>query len=288
MLSPCLPHRDWTSISEEFPIWKMEINRPFCYAHEFTQYLINFAEHYQLNIDTQIEVLSIEKENDTFTVVTNQGTYSSKIVLVASGFFGNPYIPNIPGLRESPAVMHSHEFKSYKPFQNSRVIIIGSGNSAAETAILLAGHAQVYLLSRHSLKFFSKTKNLCNIRGISESYLLELINMEIIRHISNAKIKKVDGNLVHLDNRIIETQHIICATGYHADLSALGKSQVKVDRSTRFPHIKITGESESIDNLFFAGPLAYTKISSLLIHGFIKMVPKTMEEISKRFVKQLV
>jgi thioredoxin reductase len=189
----------------------MEINRPFCYAHEFTQYLINFAEHYQLNIDTQIEVLSIEKENDTFTVVTNQGTYSSKIVLVASGFFGNPYIPNIPGLRESPAVMHSHQFKSYKPFQNSRVIIIGSGNSAAETAILLAGHAQVYLLSRHSLKFFSKTKNLCNIRGISESYLLELINMEIIRHISNAKIKKVDGNLVHLDNRIIETQHIICA-----------------------------------------------------------------------------
>ena len=71
-------------------------------------------------------------------------------------------------------------------------------------------------------------------------------------------------------------------------MSALGKSQVKVDRSTRFPHIKITGESESIDNLFFAGPLAYTKISSLLIHGFIKMVPKTMEEISKRFVKQLV
>ena len=112
--------------------------------------------------------------------------------------------------------------------------------------------------------------------------------MEIIRHISNAKIKKVVGNLIHLDNNLIESQHIICATGYHADLSALGTITLDVDKTTRFPHIKKTGESESIKNLFFAGPLAYTKISSLLIHGFIKMVPKTMQEISKRIVKQLV
>ena len=93
---------------------------------------------------------------------------------------------------------------------------------------------------------------------------------------------------IYLNDNIIETQHIICATGYHADLSALGDIDIDVDKSTRFPHIKMTGESETVDNLFFAGPLAYTKISSLLIHGFIKMVPKTMEEVSKRLVKQLV
>jgi thioredoxin reductase len=288
MLSPCLPQRDWTSISEEFPIWRMEINRPFCFAHEFSKYLINFAEDYNLNINTHVQVKSIEKQGELFVVSTNKETYYSKIVLVASGFFGNPYIPNIPGLRSSPAVTHSHQFKTHKPFQNSRVVIIGSGNSAAETAILMAGHAQVYLLSRHNLKFFSKTKNLCNIRGISESYLLELINMEIIRHISNAKIKSVDGTMVYFDNKVIEAQHIICATGYHADLNALGNITVDVDKTTRFPHIKKTGESETIENLFFAGPLAYTKISSLLIHGFIKMVPKTMKEISKRIVRQLV
>jgi len=288
MLSPCLPQRDWTSISEEFPIWKMEVNRPFCYAHEFLGYLIKFADHYNLNIATDNRVKSIKKNDDLFEVETNQGTYYSKFVLGASGFFGNPYIPDIPGLRNSPVVMHSHQFHSNKPFRNERVVIIGSGNSAAEAAIILAGYAQVYLLSRQDLKFFSKTKNLCNIRGISESFLLELINMEIIRHIPNAKIIKVEGNLIHLEDKVIETQHIICATGYHADLSALSNLELSVNKTTRFPLIEKSGESKTIDNLFFAGPLAYTKISSLLIHGFIKMVPKTIEAISKKRVRQLV
>ena len=26
MLSPCMPQRDWTSISDNFPIWKMNVN----------------------------------------------------------------------------------------------------------------------------------------------------------------------------------------------------------------------------------------------------------------------
>jgi len=288
LLSPCLPQRDWTSISDEFPIWKFDVHRPFCFAHEFTDYLIKFSDHYNLNVSTNTQVNSIDKYGDSFQISSNKGIFNSKIVLVASGFFGNPYIPNIPGLRNNPVVMHSHQFKSHKPYQNKRVVIIGSGNSAAETAIVLAGHAQVYLLSQNELKFFSKTKNLCNIRGISESYLLELIQMQIIRHIPNAKIKKVEGNSLYLDNKIIDAHHIICATGYHADLSALTNLSFKVDEKTKFPHIKKTGESASIENLFFAGPLAYTKISSLLIHGFIKLVPKTLDVISKRIIKELV
>jgi hypothetical protein len=112
--------------------------------------------------------------------------------------------------------------------------------------------------------------------------------MQIIRHIPNAKVKKVEGNSLYLDNRIIETQHIICATGYNADLSALSNLSIEVDEKTNFPHIKKTGESASIENLFFAGPLAYTRISSLLIHGFIKLVPKTVDVITKRLIKALV
>jgi len=288
MLSPCLPQRDWTSISEEFPIWKMDINRPFCFAHEFLDYLVEFCDHHNLNINTNSPVKSIQKKDEIFEIITDRVTYHSKFVMIATGFFGNPFMPDIPGLKESPIVTHSHQFKSNKPYRNKRVVIIGSGNSAAETAIILAGHAQVYLLSRKKLKFFSKTKNLCNIRGISESYLLEMIDMGIIRHISGAKIEKIEDNCVFLDNKTIEAQSIICATGYHADLGALGNTEFEVDKKTRFPFIKNTGESATIDNMFFAGPLAYIKISSLLIHGFIKMVPKTIREVSERRVKELV
>ena len=286
MLSPCLPHRDWTSISEQFPIWKMDIHRPFCFAYEFSDYLIRFSEHFDLRIKTNCEVQNIHKENGQFAVKTNHSIFKAKFLIVAAGFFGNPFIPDIPGLRNNPIVSHSHQFKSIDPYRNKRVVIIGSGNSAAETAIALAGYAQVYLLTRSGLKFFSKTRNLCNIRGLSESLLLELIDMEIIRHIPDSKIIKVDNNTIHLAQKTFETQSIICATGYNADLSALGDTDISVDDRTKFPHISEYAESTTIDNLFFAGPLAFTRLSSLLIHGFIRIIPETMDYLTRKITSK--
>ena len=95
--------------------------------------------------------------------------------------------------------------------------------------------------------------------------------MEIIRHISEEKIIKVEGRTVHFSNRELEAQAIICATGYNADLNPLSHLNVKVDERTKFPDTKPSGESQSVENLFFAGPLAYRHLSSLLLHGFIKI-----------------
>lgn len=284
LLSPCLPQRDWTSISETFPIWKMDITRPFCYTHEFLDYLVKFCDFGNFNIKTNIRVKSINKNFEYFDITTDSQNYRSKYVLIATGFFGNPFIPDIPGMKNNPNVSHSHQFTSIEAFRNKRVVIIGSGNSAAETAILLSGYAQVYLISRGKLKFFSKTRNLCNIRGFSESLLLEFIDMEIIRHISDQKILKVDRQTLYLSERTIETQAIICATGYNADLSSLGSTQIKVDKKTKFPSIDAACASTSISDLYFAGPLAYRELSSLLIHGFIKTIPDTIKKISQNLM----
>ncbi len=285
MLSPCLPQRDWTSISDSFPIWKMDVTRPFCYANEFVKYLSLFREHFDLNVETNCTVISVQKKQKFFEVTTERENYYAKFIVVATGFFGNPFFPDIPGLRNNPIVTHSHQFKSINSFRNKRVIIIGSGNSAAETAIKLAGYAQVYLLTRHPMEFFSKTKNLCDIRGISESYLLELIAMEIIRHIPLALIRSIEGDILYLEDKTLKTQAIICATGYHADLRALGSMKIPTDQQTSFPKIKIHGESSTVSDLFFTGPLAYSRVTSLLIHGFIKVIPQTIQEIVKRLEK---
>ncbi len=284
MLSPCLPQRDWTSISENFPIWKLDVTRPYCFASEFVDYLIKFTDHFNLSIETNSPVTSIKKTGDHFEVNTDKKNYHAKIILNATGFFGNPFIPDIPGLRGNPIVTHSHQFISVENFRNKRVVILGSGNSAAETAIILAGYSQVYLLSRDKLKFFSQTKNLCHIRGISESYLNELINMEIIHHITGVKIAKVEGNTIYYSEGTLEAQAIICATGYNADLNTLQGLNIEVDEKTKFPNIDKSGESKTVKNLYFAGPLAYRHVSSLLLHGFIKYIPSTIENISEKIM----
>jgi thioredoxin reductase len=282
MLSPCHPQRDWTSISNEFPIWKLPVARPYCTAKEFVDYLQAFCDHFKIHLKTNTTVQKIEQCNGLFILNTNSERYQAQAIYVATGFFGNPYIPDIPGLRTSTIVSHSHYYQTPEPFRHKRVVIIGAGNSGAEIAIALSGYAQVFLITRGKLKFFSKTKNLCHIRGISESMLLELIQMDLIKHISGVGIKKLENNLLYLENQSIETQSIICATGYRPVLDILENFQLAVDKKSKFPEINSAGQARGIRNLFFGGPLAYTGSRSLFIHGFIRSIPAVVRQIKNR------
>lgn len=101
MLSPNHPQRDWTSISSQFPIWKLDVRRPFCSAEEFVTYLIKFSEHFNLNIKTGTTVAKISREGDHFKLDTSDGIFQARTVYNATGFFGNPFIPKIPGMRNN-------------------------------------------------------------------------------------------------------------------------------------------------------------------------------------------
>ncbi len=283
LLSPCHPQRDWTSLSSKFPIWKLNIDRPYCNAGEFVEYLHAFVKHFDLNISTNNPVKNITQKNKSFSVETEADTIECKFILIATGFFSNPYIPNIPGARENSKITHSHYYTGAEKFKHQRVVIVGGGNSAAEIAIELVGYSQVYLLTDKELIFFSKSQNLCHIRGISESYLLELISMELVRHKANIKIERVDGENITLSNGDeMEYNHIIFATGYRPKLDIFNIEKLKNESVNKYPKLKPLGESAIIDNMFFGGPLVQTKLSNTFIHGFTKTIPETMNEIKRR------
>jgi len=136
MLSPCHPQRDWTSISDCFPIWKLDITRPFCNAGEFVTYLQKYAEHFDLNIQLKAEVRDIRTTgNAGFILDTPTSPIRAKNIIVSTGFFGNPFIPDIIGFAQNKLISHSHFYKSPHVFKRKRVAILGGGNSAAEIAI---------------------------------------------------------------------------------------------------------------------------------------------------------
>lgn len=281
-LSPCLPQRDWTSLSGKFPIWKMAVRRPFCTAGQFVQYLDAYRDHFKLNIQTNLAVKDITHNGEQFVVVCEKGErFLAPFLLTATGIFGNPFIPPIHGIENNPAVMHSHEYKGAEAFSKRTVLIIGTGNSAAEIAIDLAGTSMVYLISRKELQYFSDTKKLYHIRGISESYLKELMAMEIIRYRAFQDIQYIEGNMVHFRDWKLKADKIIFATGYHANISLLKNFKLRVNKGN-FPEVSYSGESIQYPNLFFAGPLSYQNESSIVIHGFIRNTPRTLERIAEK------
>lgn len=283
LLSPCHPQRDWTSLSSKFPIWKLDVDRPYCDAKEFVYYLDAFVKYFDLQIMNKNAVINITKSGSDFLVETEKETIKSKTVLVATGFFSNPYIPNINGANGHSDLIHSHYYTDSKKYKHKRVIVVGGGNSAAEIAIELVGFSQVYLFTRKELMFYSKSKNLCHIRGVSESYLLELVKMELIRYRPNTKIEKIEENHINLNNgESMDFDHIIFATGYRPNLEILKIKEFKKETTNKYPKLKKFGESSLTSDLFFGGPLAQLKLANTFIHGFVKTIPETMQEINRR------
>jgi cation diffusion facilitator CzcD-associated flavoprotein CzcO len=285
-LSPCHPQRDWTSLSPRFPIWKMPVRRPYCTAGQFADYLTAFNDHFKLNVKTGHAVSDVNHDGSVYQVRCGNNTvFKAPILLMATGIFGNPFFPPIPGAENNPHVMHSHYYQGPTSFEKQVVLIIGAGNSAAETAIDLAGTSMVYLVSRKDLQYFSDTKKLYHIRGISESFLKELIAMEIIRYRAFQDIQKIDGNLVYFKEWKLKADTILFATGYHADIRLLKNFKLRVNKSN-YPEVSYSGESIQYPNLFFGGPLSYQTDASLVIHGFIKNIPRTVERIAQKLKEE--
>ncbi len=257
MLSPNHPQRDWTSISSEFPIWRLNISRPYCSAAEFVYYLQEYYEHFALNVETNTTVKKITKNSDRYELDTNRGLYQAPFIYNATGFFGNPFIPAIQGMQDNKITKHSHHYKDSMPYNNKRVLVIGGGNSGAEIAIDLVGFSQVFLMTRGELQFFSKTKNLCHIRGISESFLKELISMELIRYIPNAQIRRVDGDQIYYNDEVLKVDAIICATGYRPTISHLRTLNLSIDKKTKFPLTDTNGRLPVVRIIFILAVLYY-------------------------------
>ena len=282
LLSPCHPQRDWTSLSSKFPIWKLGVKRPYCTSIEFCDYLDKYYEHFKFNLKKQTTVTEVSNDGDEFIVYDQKkNQYKAPILVVASGIFGNPFIPPVNGAKDNPFVMHSHYYQSANDFTGQSVMVVGAGNSAAEIAIDLTSTAMVYLISRKDLQYFADTQKLYHIRGISESYLKELIKMEIIRYRAYQDIQKIEDSRIYFKDWKLDVNKIIFATGYHGHIGILKNFKLRVNKSN-YPEVSMSGESIQYPNLFFAGPLSYQNTSSIVLHGFVKQIPETFNRIAEK------
>ena len=91
-----------------------------------------------------------------FTVVTDDGTeLSAAAVVAATGGFGTPHRPPLPGLDSfRGTVLHSSEYDEPGRFDGARVIVVGAGNSAVQIAAEVAERADVTLATRAPVRWW--------------------------------------------------------------------------------------------------------------------------------------
>jgi putative flavoprotein involved in K+ transport len=128
---------------------------------EFFDYLQTYAVHHGLPVETGVEALSVHKREGIFEVKTSRGDFTSRIVVNATGYFSNPFVPDLPGAKKS-SIPQLH-VANYKDPQNVRrilngstgtILIVGKRLSAGQTMVELAGAGfEVALSHRRPIEF---------------------------------------------------------------------------------------------------------------------------------------
>ncbi|KAH7394578.1 dimethylaniline monooxygenase 2 [Pyrenochaeta sp. MPI-SDFR-AT-0127] len=136
-------------------------------ATQVQQYLANYANHFnlapRLRLNTCIKQVTFD-ENRKKWVLDIEGhglEYFDKTVIAIGGMVGKPNLPAIEGMEKLGAnSVHSRAFKRPQDFEGKRVMVVGFGNSAADTATQLVGVAgKVYLAHRHGARILPRSFN---------------------------------------------------------------------------------------------------------------------------------
>ncbi|MET4901699.1 NAD(P)/FAD-dependent oxidoreductase [Paenarthrobacter sp. CC6] len=122
---------------------------------EAAAYLATYARDLDAEIRHNERVQTLATNDEGFAVETANGaTFMTEKIIVATGGFGKPFIPTLPGLHEfTGQILHSADYLRPDDVAGDRVIVVGGGNSAVQIAVELAATATVSLATRRSLRW---------------------------------------------------------------------------------------------------------------------------------------
>ncbi|MFD6227306.1 flavin-containing monooxygenase [Streptomyces sp. NPDC060232] len=130
---------------------------PDRYPHrdEVVAYLTAYADRLQADIRTGLRVAAVAANGAGFTVETEGGgRLAARAVVAATGSFGRPLRPALPGLESfTGRVLHAADYRDPAPFAGQRVVVVGAGNSAVQIAAELARVSRTTLATRVPVKY---------------------------------------------------------------------------------------------------------------------------------------
>ncbi|WP_306369884.1 ArsO family NAD(P)H-dependent flavin-containing monooxygenase [Nocardiopsis sp. CC223A] len=118
------------------PGWWMpaEEGHEYPSAAHVAWYLKEYERRYDLPVHRPVRVTGVERtDGAALRVLTDRGRWKARYVISATGTWGNPYIPDVPGRAEfQGGQLHTVGYREPDGFAGQRVVVVGGGNSAAQ------------------------------------------------------------------------------------------------------------------------------------------------------------
>ncbi|MFF6991302.1 NAD(P)-binding domain-containing protein [Streptomyces sp. NPDC010273] len=277
---------DWNSLLSPDPnlLFSRYSKRYFPHADDLVRYLADFAEAFKLDIAYDTRVERIRRDEGGFTVTDQHGhEHRARRLVMATGLT-RANTPDIPGIETA----EDYAVVSVDPedFTDQRVLIIGKGNSALETADnLVETAAVIHVAGPHSVRMAWNTHYVGHIRAVNNNFLdtyqLKSQNALLDGNVLSVEKGPDDGmyrvrfSFSRADEVVKELRYdrVIVCTGFRFDASVFdpGCSPALVI-DDRFAELSPAYESVNVPGLYFAGTLMqqrdFKKSTGGFIHGF--------------------
>jgi thioredoxin reductase len=274
---------DWNSLLSDAPdlLFPRYSQDYFPHAGDLVRYLADFQHGHALNVRYSTDADRVEKAGGRFLVHAGAQVFRAECLIIATGW-GRPHVPGIPGIEL--ATGYEDMPIAGGAFAGQRVLIIGKGNSAFETAQALLGHTSfVHLASPHPVRLAWETKHPGDVRG-QYGALLDSYWFKTLHGVLECQIDRIwregDGfkaaityTLADGEQAVLEYDAVLRCTGFRMSTAFFGAScRPQLMAGGRIPAIGPDFQSANVDGLYFAGTLMQgrdlKRASSAFIDGF--------------------
>ena len=275
---------DWNSLLSDDPglLFRHYSRRYFPAADDFVRYLADFAEAFKLDIAYDTRAVRITRDDSGFTVTDQRGAAHRARRLVMATGVSRPYVPDIPGIET--AELYPDVTVDPDDFTDQRVLILGKGNSALETADnLVETAAVIHVAGPHSVKLAWNTHFVGHLRAVNNNFL-DTYQLKSLNALLDGNVESIerDGGRYRVRfsfsraDEVVKELHydrVIVCTGFRFDASPFDEEcRPALAVKDRFAALTPAYESVDVPGLYFAGTLTqqrdFKKSTSGFVHGF--------------------
>ncbi|TXN36855.1 YpdA family putative bacillithiol disulfide reductase [Flagellimonas hymeniacidonis] len=217
--------------------------------NEALEYYRRIVTSNQLNIHLFEKVTEVKNNGGSFSIHTEKNQYTSKNIIVATGFYDLPNTLNVPG-EDLPKV--SHYYKDPHFYASQKLAVVGASNSAIDAALeCYRKGAEVTLIIRgpevgQRVKYWVRPD------------IINRIEEGSIKAYYNATVKKISSTEIQIDTPdgvvTLENDFVLALTGYMPNFEFLEKLGIELSLDEkRLPNYNPETMESNIEGLYLAG-----------------------------------
>ena len=278
-------------------------------GREMADYLEAYAQRFELPVRTGVLVESLSKEGDRYVAVANGERFEATNVIIATGGFVDPYVPELAReLDSSITQLHSHDYRGPEQLREGAVLVVGAAHSGGDIAheVAVAGHETLlsgrdtgqipFRLEGQAMKVvfpilrFVWTRVLTVRTPIGRKARRKMrahggpllrVKSSDLRAVGVERVARVagvaDGLPVLEDGRVVEVANVVWCTGFHNDYSWI-RFPLPIGEDG-YPE-QTRGAVHGVPGLYFVGLKFQDSFGSTLILGAVRDAERVAKQIA--------